>query len=98
MPILEIRVTPVGTPSSSISSYVTEACKLAKDRGFRYQVTAMSTMIEGQLDELWDLARDMHSMPFRTGANRVLTSITIDDRRDKETSMENQVEAVVDKI
>lgn len=98
MPVMEIKVVPVGTPSSSISSYVTEACQAAKEQGMNYQVNAMSTLIEGELDQLLDLARQMHEMPFQTGVDRVLTSFSIDDRRDRRTNMEDQVEAVVDRI
>ena len=40
----------------------------------------------------------MHELPFSQGIQRVVTSITIDDRRDKQITMEGKVKAVVDKI
>jgi Domain of unknown function DUF77. len=36
----------------------------------------------------------MHEVPFTMGVNRVLTSIIIDDRRDKLITMESKVKAV----
>lgn len=40
------------------------------------------------------LAQKMHQIPFSMGASRVISNITIDERHDKETDMERQVQAV----
>jgi len=93
--ILEIRVTPVGTDGPSISSFVTEACKVVKDMGLKHQVTATGTMIEGDVNSLMKVAGKMHQMPFNKGAQRVITDMTIDDRHDKQETMENSVQSVV---
>jgi uncharacterized protein (TIGR00106 family) len=57
----------------------------------------MSTIIEGELDVLLDVIRRMHEVPFENGAMRVSTSITIDDRRDKEGTMEQKLRSVEEK-
>lgn len=98
MPILEISVIPVGTANASISSFIVEACKVARQRGLQYQVTPTGTVLEGELGELLEIAREMHQMPFRAGANRVVTNITIDDRHDKDLDMQDSVRAVVGEI
>jgi len=98
MPLLEISVIPVGTQSTSISDYVSEACKVAVDRGLSYQVTPTSTVIEGSLDQILDAAKEMHQIPFRVGADRVVTNITIDDRHDKDMDIQDQVRTVVREI
>lgn len=98
MPLLEISVIPVGTQSTSISDYVSEACKVAVDRGLSYQVTPTSTVIEGNLDQILDAAKEMHQIPFRVGADRVVTNITIDDRHDKDMDLQDQVRTVVREI
>ena len=54
----------------------------------------MGTIIQGPLERILDLAQKMHEAPFAIGAERVLTSITIDDRRDKLATMESKVKAV----
>jgi uncharacterized protein YqgV (UPF0045/DUF77 family) len=41
-----------------------------------------------------ELAQAMHEVPFKMGANRVSTTISIDDRRDKLITMESKVKAV----
>jgi uncharacterized protein YqgV (UPF0045/DUF77 family) len=40
----------------------------------------------------------MHNTAFAAGAKRVVTSIRIDDRRDKPVTIEGKVKAVKDKL
>jgi uncharacterized protein YqgV (UPF0045/DUF77 family) len=40
----------------------------------------------------------MHEVPFRMGALRVLTTLRIDDRRDKPVTMEGKLAAVRKKL
>ena len=94
MPILDISIVPVGTPSASISSFIQEACQVAEKRGLRYQVTPASTVMEGELDTLLQVAREMHRRPFISGAERVVTTIKIDERQDQTQDSERMVQAV----
>ncbi len=97
MPIAEITVVPVGV-GSSVSDYVAEALRKVRARGLKYQLTPTSTIIEGELDELFQVLREMHESPFEKGAPRVLTVIKIDDRRDKPITMEYKVRVVQEKL
>lgn len=94
MALLEISVVPVGTDSPSISSYIAQACKEAQRNGIKYDVTATSTVMEGDLRALVDVARQMHEAAFHGGSQRVITNISIDERRDRNQSMEAAVNAV----
>ncbi|MBZ4645429.1 MAG: hypothetical protein JG777_918 [Clostridia bacterium] len=98
MPILEISVIPVGTNNASIGDMVTKACQVVKNKGLEYQVTATSTIVEGDFNQLMAVAQEMHSMPFKAGAQRVITNITIDERHDKNDSMDDKVEEVIDRM
>lgn len=98
MALLEISVVPVGTTSASISSFVTQACQAVEARGLEYQVTPTATVIEGDLPQLIQVAQEMHQMPFKAGAQRVITTITIDDRKDKRLDMDEAVNAVVSEL
>lgn len=95
MPILDISIIPVGTPGPSISSYIQEACDLVDGQGLHYKVTPTSTVIEGELDTLLQVARNMHLRPFQDGAERVVTTIMIDERHDKREDMERMERAVL---
>ncbi len=95
MALVEISVVPLGTRTPSLSQYVAQAVKvLQKEKGIKYELTAMGTIIEGDLERLLALVRRMHEAVFDTGAVRVLTVIKIDDRRDKTSSMSSKMEAL----
>lgn len=98
MPIAEITIIPIGTSSPSVSAYVADIHRmlqsLSTSNGIRYQLTPMSTIVEGDLDALLETIRRMHEVPFEQGALRVSTSVKIDDRRDKPNTMEYKLNAV----
>jgi uncharacterized protein (TIGR00106 family) len=98
--ILQISVVPIGTASTSISSFVAGCVKeLEKFQGnIRYELTAMGTILEGDLEEILVLARRMHEVPFLSGAQRVLTTIKIDDRRDISASIEQKIRSVQENL
>ena len=93
MPVLEISIMPIGTDEASFSSFVSQACKMVEQRGLQYQVTPMSTMVEGNIEDLLAVVNDLHSLPFSSGVNRVITNVTIDERRDKAMNMSSMVQA-----
>jgi len=95
--IAELSIVPIGTGSTSLSSYVAACLEVVKDSGLTHEVHGMGTIIEGDLRELFEVILKMHEVPFKAGALRVLTSIKIDDRRDKEASARSKVEAVLAK-
>lgn len=94
MAVMEISVVPIGTDSPSISRYVAECVAIVKEKGLRYEVTSMGTNVEGDLRDLLSAAEQMHQLPFKRGAQRVVTSIKIDDRRDKRLSIRGKKDAV----
>jgi uncharacterized protein (TIGR00106 family) len=55
-------------------------------------------VLEGPLDELLAVIRKMHELPFDAGAQRVMTLINIDDRRDKKGSIEQKLTSVTNKL
>lgn len=96
MAIAQVTVVPIGTGSTSLSEYVAELYRVLEQEGraVRFELTSMSTIIEGELEDILAVVRKMHETPFRQGAMRVSTSITIDDRRDKRGTMEQKMESV----
>ncbi|NLO89278.1 MAG: MTH1187 family thiamine-binding protein [Clostridia bacterium] len=99
MAVCEITIIPLGTGSPSVSSYVADCHRvLQKTEGIKYQLTAMGTIIEGDLDRLMEVVRRLHEVPFQAGAQRVTTVVRIDDRRDKEITIDGNVKAVEEKL
>jgi uncharacterized protein (TIGR00106 family) len=83
MALLEISIVPVGTKQPSFSSVVADACREAQRNGISYQITPTATVMEGDVAALLDVAKKMHETAFQVGAQRVVTNLTIDERRDK---------------
>jgi uncharacterized protein (TIGR00106 family) len=98
MAILEISVVPIGTKETSLSSYVAECLKILKKEKIRYELSSMGTNLEGDLNELIRAALKMHQVPFKKGALRVLTTLKIDDRRDKKGTLSGKKRAVQKKL
>jgi uncharacterized protein (TIGR00106 family) len=99
MAILEISIVPIGTRGTSLSHYVAECIKvLRKEKKVKYELTSMGTNIEGSLQDLIRIALKMHAVPFKKGAPRVLTTLKIDDRRDKKGTLEGKKKAVQNKL
>ncbi|MEW6193103.1 MAG: MTH1187 family thiamine-binding protein [Bacillota bacterium] len=94
MVVAEISVVPLGTGSASVSRYVADCIRVLQESGLKYEVTAMGTIVEGELDAVLAAARRMHAVPFDAGVKRVVTTIKIDERRDKELSIQGKVAAV----
>jgi uncharacterized protein (TIGR00106 family) len=100
MAVAEVSIVPLGTGSTSLSSFVA-ACEkelLEQGKGLNFELTAMGTIIEGDLDLILSVIRRLHEVPFREGALRVSTSIKIDDRRDKAGSIEQKIKSVEEKL
>jgi len=95
MAIVEVSIVPVGTQSPSVSKYVAKAMQVLQDeKDIKYELTAMGTIIEGDLERLLNLVRKIHQSAFDVGAMRVVTTVKIDERRDKPSSMSNKIESV----
>ena len=97
MAVAEVSVVPVGTGSASISDFVAGAFKIVKGSGLKYELSSMSTNLEGDIPKIMDVVRKIHENAFEQGAVRVLTSLKIDDRRDKPLTMDGKKAAVVSK-
>jgi len=98
MAILEISVVPIGTGETSLSAYVADCLRVLKKGKVRYELSSMGTNIEGDLKDLFKIAAAMHQVPFRKGAKRVVTTMKIDDRRDKKGTLEGKKKAVKNKL
>ena len=95
MALVEVSIIPLGTGTTSVSQYVARAVRILQgEKDIKYELTAMGTIIEGDLERLLTLVRKMHEAVFDVGVMRVVTTIKIDDRRDKISSMSSKVESV----
>ncbi len=95
MALADVTIIPLGTGTPSVSKYVAATIKaLQRGKDIKYEITAMGTTIEGDLDRILAVVREMHEETFTQGVARVVTIIKIDDRRDKESSIGGKVESL----
>jgi len=98
MAVAFLTITPLGTGTPSVSHYVAGVERILAETGLKHQLTAMGTIIEGEVDEILAVVRRMHEQPFAQGALRVSTSLRIDDRRDKEHTIAGKMRSVEEKL
>jgi len=96
MPVVEVKVLPIGTDEASISSYIRDCYAIADSAiGVNVTLTPTSTILEGSLANIFPVVEAMHRSPFYHGADRVVTTMTIDDRQDKPLDMVSLMTSVI---
>ena len=100
MPIMEISIVPLGTQTASVSVYVANSIKmLEKQKDIKYKLTSMGTIIEADsLNKLLNIANKMHNAMFKKNIKRVVTTIKIDDRKDKKLTINSKIKSVQRKL
>ena len=94
--VAELAIIPIGTGGAGVSHYVAACLDILEGRkDLSYQLTPMGTVVEGSLDAVLEVTRQMHEVPFEKGASRVVTTLKVDERRDKPSTMAGKVESVL---
>lgn len=94
--IAEFSIVPL-TGEESLSKYVAIVLKEVKKSGLKYELTPMGTIVEGDVNSVFDLIKKCHII-MKQHSNRVLTRISIDDRGDDLNRMDKKVKSVLEKL
>jgi uncharacterized protein (TIGR00106 family) len=86
--IAEISVVPIGK-DVDIASQVAKVIRIIHESGLDYKLNAMSTVIEGDSEQVFDLIKKCHNKMLET-AQRVYTVVKIDERKDKKGRLMEQ--------
>ncbi|WP_054842052.1 MTH1187 family thiamine-binding protein [Vulcanisaeta distributa] len=93
--IVEIAVDPIGTGSPSVGDYIKIAIDVIRRSGYKYEIGPMGTSVElPSVEALGKLLQDIHDTLYKAGIKRIVTTVRIDDRRDKAITMAYKVERV----
>lgn len=86
----------LGASSPSLGKYIANGVKsLEKIDGIRYQVTPMGTMIESDdINKIFEASKAVANSIFAMGVTRVETILKIDERRDKDRSLEDKLKSI----
>lgn len=82
MVIADIAVVPLRPYKGEEEMYkVVDKCiELIQESCLKYEVAAMSTTIEGEFDEVFEIIKKAHKLPLELGCERVITTVRIDEK------------------
>jgi uncharacterized protein (TIGR00106 family) len=94
--VVDLSIIPIGQ-GASISPEIAKVIKIIDASGLPYRVTAMGTVLEGEWDEIMALIKQCHEEVLRS-AERVYTTITVDDRKGKIDRLQGKVASLESKV
>ena len=94
--IAQFKMVPIGK-GESLSSFVVECVSIVERSGLRYQLTPMSTILEGDYDEVMSVIKSCRDRMLEL-SDRVAISIEIDDRKGRSDAMTEKVRSVQEKL
>jgi uncharacterized protein (TIGR00106 family) len=98
MATADLTVIALGRQSVSASEYIAEMQRRlqAQDK-VRFKLHAMGTELEGKVEDILEVVRVLHNVPFEAGLPRVYTVLKLDERMDKPTqTLDEKVQSVED--
>jgi uncharacterized protein (TIGR00106 family) len=97
----EISIEPIGTSHTSMSKEISAAYSAIRNitNLKKVTLTPMSTQIESNnLDDIFQAIRVAHNSAKSAGAKRIISTIRIDERLDKQNTLDEKVHSVNAKV
>jgi uncharacterized protein (TIGR00106 family) len=95
----ELTVIGLGRSDPSAGEYIAEIQRrLAAQDRVGYRLQAMGTELEGSTEDILAVVAALHRVPFELGLPRVYTVLKLDERRDKEQTLEDKVRSVEEQL
>ena len=95
MATADLTVIALGRADASASRYIAEIQRrLAAQDKVRYAMHAMGTSLHGSTADILAIAGELHAVPFDMGIPRVYSILKLDERRDREQTLEDKVSSV----
>ena len=95
--IVELSVIPIGV-GESLSKHIAEVIKVFEKKGIKHQITPMGTIFEIEdYVKLGSILQEISETLIEMGVGRVYMIIKSDFRL-KESSMEDKVKSVIEKL
>lgn len=95
--IVDLCVVPIGV-GLSVSKYIAECEKILKQAGLKTMLHAYGTNIEGEWDDVFAAVKKCHERVHLMGAPRILSTLRVGTRIDREQTMEDKIKSVQLKI
>ncbi len=92
MVVAEVSIIPLGE-GASVSKYVKKAIEVFKKYDLKIEYSAMATILEGDLNEVLLAFKEAHEEVLKD-TTRVVSSLKIDERKDKENTIDRKLKAI----
>ena len=94
MILAQLSIYPIGE-GTSLGRFVKKGVQIIKDSGLKYEVGGLSTAIEASdIDSIFNIVKKIRQAQLDEGANRLVIELKIDDRRDKEATLQSKINSV----
>jgi len=95
MATADLTVIGLGRADAGASAYIAEIQRrLAAQDRVHYRMHAMGTSLEGSTQDILQVVGELHAVPFEMGLPRVYTVLKLDERRDREQTLDDKVASV----
>jgi uncharacterized protein (TIGR00106 family) len=94
--MIELSIVPLGR-GASVSATVARVLKIIMGSGVPYRANPMGTVLEGEWGRLLDLVKECHDEALKD-AERVVTTIKIDDYKGRGRRIDTKLESVEQKL
>ncbi len=98
MAVCSLTIIPIGTKTASVSKFVAETVDIIKKHNLRFTLSANATIIEAELKKILDIIPEIRDSVYRQGANRVVINLSIDERNDKNLTINDKIKSVEEKL
>jgi uncharacterized protein (TIGR00106 family) len=95
--LADLSVVPLGV-GISLSKYVAACEKVLSEAGLHTRLHGYGTNVEGDWDAFVAAVKRCHETLHQMGAPRVMTSIKLGTRTDREQTLEDKIRSVESKL
>ena len=95
--IVDFCIVPIGV-GVSVSTYIAACQLIFKKAGLKTQMHAYGTNLEGDWDTVFEAIKDCYERVHEMGAPRITATIKLGTRIDREQTMEDKVQSVLNKL
>jgi uncharacterized protein (TIGR00106 family) len=88
MLVAELTIIPMA--GCHVRRYVDAAVEVVKASGLTFEVDALGTTLQGELDEVLRVAKEAHQAVLAAGAGRVFTELRLDERVEEAVTMQSE--------
>ena len=82
----------------SLSRYVVACVEMLRERGLKTYLHALGTNVEGDITEVLSAIECCHKLVHQMGGRRVITSVKLTTRVDRDQTLEEKIHSVESKL